>query len=161
MTRRIRHAALIIGMMGAWAAGWVTGLAGVDIVQRVQAADDSATPATTLEQYCRSWARNAMMGANVQRRGGRREITYIDENQLRYLLKHQVSGDNLYLLKRESSPAEKRYLEESLLAGYDRMDKWASEHGTDAIDIANWEAETFEDCMKDVPDSIRKLLDSQ
>ena len=160
MTRRIRHAALVIGMIGAWAAGWVPGLADVDMVQRVRA-DDSATPATTLEQYCRSWARNAMLGANVQRRGGRREITYIDENQLRYLLKHLVAGDNLYLLKGERSPAEKRYLEESLLAGYDRMDKWASEHGKNAIDIANWEAEAFEDCMKDVPDSIRKLLDSQ
>ncbi|MEO8008559.1 MAG: hypothetical protein ABI728_08580 [Betaproteobacteria bacterium] len=160
MTKRIRHLAVVIGMMGAWAPGWVPGLADVDIVQRVQA-DDSATPATTLEQYCRSWARNAMMGANVQRRGGRREITYIDENQLRYLIKHQVSGDNLYMLKAERSPAEKRYLEESLLAGYDRMDKWASEHGKDAIDIANWEADAFADCMKDVPDAIRKLLDSQ
>jgi hypothetical protein len=48
-----------------------------------------------------------------------------------------------------------------LLAGYDRMDKWASEHGKDAIDIANWETDAFEDCMKDVPDAIRKLLDSQ
>src|ERR1700675_2075804 len=102
MTRRIRHLAVVIGMMGAWAAGWVTGLADVDMVQRVRA-DDSATPATTLEQYCRSWARNAIMGANVQRRGARREITYIDENQLRYLLKHLVSGDNLYLLKGERS----------------------------------------------------------
>jgi len=160
MTRQIWHAALVIGMMGALAAGWVPGVADVDMVQRVQA-DDSAAPATTLEQYCRSWARNAMMGASAQRRGGRREITYIDENQLRYLLKHQMAGDNLYLLKRESSPAEKRYLEESLLAGYDRMDKWAREHGQDAIDFANWEAEAFEDCMKDVPDSIHKLLDSQ
>ncbi len=160
MARRIRHLAVVIGMMGAWTAGWVTGLADVDMVQRVRA-EDSAMSATTLEQYCRSWARNAMMGANVQRRGGRREITYIDENQLRYMLKHQASGDNLYLLKGERSPAENRYLEESLLAGYDRMDKWASEHGKDAIDIADWEAETFEDCMKDVPDSIRKLLEPQ
>jgi hypothetical protein len=147
-------------MMGAWAAALAWGLANVDMVQRVRA-DDGTAPATTLEQYCRGWARNAMMGVNVNRRGGRREITYIDENQLRYLLKHQVAGDNLYLLKGERSPAEKRYLEESLLAGYDRLGKWAREHGDAAIDVANWEAEVFADCMKDVPDPIRKLLDSQ
>ena len=80
---------------------------------------------------------------------------------MRYLLKHHVAGDNPYLLKGEYSPAEKRYLEESLLAGYDRMDKWEREHGKEAIDIAKWEAEAFEGCMQEVPDPIRKLLDSQ
>ena len=76
MTRRIRHVAVVIGMMGAWAAGWIPGLTDVDIVPRVQA-EDGAAPAATLEQYCRSWARNAMMGASVERRGGLRTITYI------------------------------------------------------------------------------------
>ena len=160
MTGRLRHAALVIGMMGVWAAGWGLGLIDMNIVQRVQA-EDGAAQATTLEQYCRSWARNAMMGASVERRGGLRTITYIDENQLRFLLKHQVAGDNLYLLKGAYSPAEKRYLEESLLAGYDRMDKWRREHGEETIELGKWEAETFDACMQEAPDPIRKLLDSQ
>jgi hypothetical protein len=40
------------------------------------------------------------------------------------------------------------------------MGKWASAHGNEAIDIANWEAEVFEACMKDVPEAIRNLLDA-
>ena len=107
-------------LMSACAMVWQTGSGDADFIRQASAEDDSAQP-TTLEGYCRSWARNGMMGVNVQRRGGPRVITYLSENDLRYLLKHQVAGDNLYLLHGEYTAAEKHYLEESLLAGYDRM----------------------------------------
>jgi hypothetical protein len=146
--------------MGAWVAGGAPSLTDVGFVRGARA-EDGPAQVTTLEEYCRTWSRNGMIGANVQSRGGRREITYIDENGLRYLLKHKAASDNLYLLKGDYSPAQKRYLEDSLLAGYDRMTKWASEHGKEEIDIANWEADVYAGCMKDVPETIRGLLDAQ
>lgn len=120
-------------------------------------ADDAPATETTVEQYCRNWARNGIMGAKVHNRNGPRKITYIDENDLRYLLKHQVAGDNLYLLKGDYTPEETRYLEESLLAGYDRMGQWVREHGTEAPDFTAWEESWFGACMTKVPEAIQAL----
>lgn len=124
-------------------------------------AEGAETQSATLEEYCQTWAANGMLGVKVHLRNGSRKITYIDENELRYLLKHQAAGDNLYLLKGEYTPAHRRYLEESLLAGYDRSAKWLSLHAGQSPDISNWEAEAYAACMKDVPGAVRALLDAQ
>lgn len=152
--------ALMLGLVGTGASEWVPGLGNIAFVRQVHA-EETSPQATTLEEYCRTWASNGMLGVKVHLRNGIRKITYIDENELRYLLKHQAAGDNLYLLKGEYTPAQKRYLEESLLAGYDRSAQWLGSHGGQSPDITSWESEAFTACMSTVPGAIQALLDGQ
>lgn len=144
--------------LGLCVAGGLPGPAGLGAVTAARA-DEGASPGVTVEQYCRSWARNGMMGAQVHQHGGQREIHYIDDNQLRYLLKHDAAGDNLYLMKEDYTPAQKRYLEESLLAGFDRREKWVKEHPGETGDLTGWEEAMYQECLRTVPEAIRALLD--
>ncbi|MBI1395959.1 MAG: hypothetical protein GC151_08250 [Betaproteobacteria bacterium] len=131
-------------------------MAFLGVVAPVTAAEE---PQKAVEgQYCETWARNGAMGAKVQRQGAGREIEYITENQLRYLLKHKAESEKLYLLKREYTPEERRFLEESMLHGYDRMDKWSAAHPGTEPDYETWVAEDVADCLKNLPPSVRDLM---
>lgn len=155
MKRMNTRLALAMAVIVASASGVLATLAPALVGQA--RAEEGASSTSTVEEYCRHWARNGIMGAKVHYRNGPRKITYIDENELRYLLKHQVAGDNLYLLKGDYTPEEIRYLEESLLAGYDRMGQWVREHGSETPDFAAWEETWFGACMTEVPQAIQAL----
>lgn len=148
---------LLAGSPGESGDGWRHAVFETGVVRGARAADASAE-STSLEQYCRSWARNAMMGAKVALQGGTRTLAYINENQLRYLLKHQAAGDQLYLLHGDYTAAEKRYLEGALLAGYDRVVDWTRQHGGGSPDTSSWEAQIHEACMTDAPQAVRAVL---
>jgi hypothetical protein len=99
------------------------------------------------DDYCATWASNAMYGASQRMRGARREVAFITKDVMLGMIEHGVGADRLYFLDRAYSASERDFLTRSVLAGYDAMD--AAEKSAPGVtrDAEAWFGRFVQQCM--------------
>ena len=98
-------------------------------------------------QYCERWRDNALLGAGQQLRGASREVRYVNVPTLVEMIEHGIDGTKLFVISGEYTPAERHFLEASVLAGYDRMVAFRSAHPDERADYEAWREELYEECV--------------
>jgi len=98
-------------------------------------------------QYCERWRDNALIGARQQWRGASREIQYVNVPTLVEVIAHAIDGTKLFLMAGQYTPAERQFLEESTLAGYDRMAAFRTSHPDEGANYEEWQRELYEECL--------------
>jgi len=101
----------------------------------------------TPTQYCERWRDNALLGARQQLRGASREIQYVNVATLVEMIEHGIDRTKLFVMAGEYAPAERQFLEGSILAGYDRMAAFRSAHPDQRPNYKTWQGELYEQCL--------------
>lgn len=101
----------------------------------------------TPTQYCQRWRDNALLGAGQQLRGASREVRYVNVPTLVEMIEHGIDGTKLFVMSGEYTPAERHFLEGSILAGYDRMAAFRSAHPDEHANYETWRGELYEECV--------------
>ena len=98
-------------------------------------------------QYCERWRDNALLGARQQLRGASREVQYVNVPTLVEMIEHGIDWTKLFLMAGKYTPAERQFLEESTLAGYDRMAAFRAAHPDEGANHEKWQRELYEQCL--------------
>jgi hypothetical protein len=98
-------------------------------------------------QCCERWRDNALLGARQQLRGASREIQYVNVATLVEMIEHGIDRTKLFVMAGEYTPAERQFLEGSILAGYDRMAAFRSAHPDQRPNYKTWQGELYEQCL--------------
>ena len=98
-------------------------------------------------QYCERWRDNALLGAGQQLRGASREVQYVNVPTLVEMIEHGIDRTKLFVMAGQYTPAERQFLEESVLAGYDRMAAFRSAHPDERANYETWQRELYEECL--------------
>jgi len=98
-------------------------------------------------QYCERWRDNALLGARQQLRGASREVQYVNVPTLVEMIEHGIDRTKLFVMAGAYTPAERQFLEESILAGYDRMVAFRSAHPDGRANYETWQRELYEECL--------------
>jgi hypothetical protein len=107
-------------------------------------------------QYCEHWRDNALLGARQQLRGASREIQYVNVSTLLEMLEHGADGKKLFVMAGQYIPEERKFLEESTLAGYDRMAAFRAAHPDASVNHEKWRRELYEEALP-VPGTGHKV----
>ena len=99
---------------------------------------------------CPEWVRNAMYGATQSMRGASREVEFISGNRLVELLAPvgEAGTEKLYILAIDGQTEfERRFLEESILFGYDAMSGWEAYSAGRTPERAEWRQRFMAMCL--------------
>lgn len=114
--------------------------------------DASLILGVTPTQYCERWRDNALLGARQQLRGATRDIQYVNVSTLVEMIEHGIDRAKVFLMAGQYTHAERQFLEESALAGYDRMAAFRAEHPDGVAHYETWQRDFYEECL----DSVRR-----
>jgi len=106
----------------------------------------------TPTQYCERWRDNALLGAKQQLQGATREVQYVSVSTLVEMIEHGIDRAKVFVLAGQYTSAERQFLEESALAGYDRMAAFRAEHPDEVANYEKWQQAFYEECL----DSTRR-----
>ena len=109
--------------------------------------DTGRLPGVTPAQYCERWRDNALLGARQQLRGASREIQYVSVSALVEMFEHGLDRTKVFVLAGHYTVAERQFLEESALAGYDRMAAFRARHPDGAASYEEWRHAFYEECL--------------
>ena len=98
-------------------------------------------------QYCERWRDNALLGARQQLRGASREVQYVNVPTLVEMIEHGIDRTKLFVMAGEYTPAERQFLEDSMLVGYDRMAAFRAAHPDERANYETWQRELYEECL--------------
>jgi hypothetical protein len=98
-------------------------------------------------QYCERWRDNALLGARQQLRGASREVQYVNVPTLVEMIEHGIDRTKLFVMAGAYTPAERQFLEDSILAGYDRMAAFRAAHPDERANYETWQRELYEECL--------------
>jgi hypothetical protein len=98
-------------------------------------------------QYCEHWRDNALLGARQQLRGASREVQYVNVPTLVEMIEHGIDRTKLFVMAGAYTPAERQFLEDSILAGYDRMAAFRAAHPDERANYETWQRELYEECL--------------
>jgi hypothetical protein len=102
-------------------------------------------------QYCERWRDNALLGARQQLRGASREVQYVNVPTLVEMIEHGIDRTKLFVMAGAYTPAERQFLEDSILAGYDRMAAFRAAHPDERANYETWQGELYEECLASFP----------
>ena len=106
----------------------------------------------TPTRYCERWRDNVLLGAKQQLRGATREVQYVSMSTLVEMIEHGNDRAKVFVLAGQYTFAERQFLEESALAGYDRMAAFRAEHPDEVANYEKWQRDFYEECL----DSTRR-----
>jgi hypothetical protein len=98
-------------------------------------------------QYCERSRDNALLGARQQLRGASREVQYVNVPTLVEMIEHGIDRTKLLVMAGEYTPAERQFLEDSMLVGYDRMAAFRAAHPDERANYETWQRELYEECL--------------
>jgi hypothetical protein len=101
----------------------------------------------TPTQYCERWRDNALLGARQQLRGATREVQYIDLSTFVEMIEHGIDRTKVFVMAGQYTRTERQFLEESALAGYDRMAAFRAEHPDEVANYEKWQRDFYEECL--------------
>ena len=99
---------------------------------------------------CSFWARNALYGATQFMRGASRDVEFISRDVLVEMMKddRRVGREKLYILTEESdTEAERGFLEDAALFGYDAMSIWKARNANRVPVRDKWRQHFLETCL--------------
>ena len=101
----------------------------------------------TPAQFCERWRDNALLGARQQLRGASREVQYVNVPTLVEMIEHGIDRAKVFVMAGQYTLAERQFLEESTLLGYDRMAAFRAAHPDEAANYEKWHRELYEECL--------------
>ena len=100
---------------------------------------------------CAFWARNAMYGASQYMRGAPRDVEFISRGNLVEMMQDSqgVGREKLYIMIEESyTEAERGFLEDSTLFGYDAMSIWKARNANMLPVRDEWRQHFLATCLE-------------
>jgi hypothetical protein len=98
-------------------------------------------------QFCERWRDNALLGARQQLRGASREVQYVSVSTLVEMIEHGIDRTKVFVMAGQYTPAERQFLEESTLVGYDRMAAFRAAHPDEGANYEKWHRELYAECL--------------
>jgi hypothetical protein len=71
----------------------------------------------------------------------------VNVSTLLEMLEHGADGKKLFVMAGQYIPEERKFLEESTLAGYDRMAAFRAAHPDASVNHEKWRRELYEECL--------------